>query len=163
MSFWQPLIPGFGGLRYFAGFDIVPAAIMRAQARVSELRDSGAQLPPRLDLTTKGMVAEPLAGAFDLVLVRDTFFHLPLTDILVALGHINASGSRYIGTTTIDINETRNIFILPGEWYALNIRKAPFFFPAPLLSSLEGETGSDFYGSKLFGIWSLPLVMESPR
>lgn len=160
---WQPLIPGFAKLKYFAGFDIVPSAVERARERVEALRKSGALLPESVDLADRDMVAEPLAIAVDLVIVRDTFFHLPLTDILVALGHINASGSRFLGTTTIEIDATRNAFILPGEWYALNIRKPPFLFPAPLASTLEGEPGSDLYGSKLFGIWPLPLVMQSPE
>ena len=157
---WQPLIPGFGDLELFAGFDIVPGAVERARMRIADLRAAGAQLPRRVELETMDLVTDRLSGAFDLVIVRDTLFHLPPTDALVALEHISASGSRFLGTTTIDIETIRNSFILPGEWYALNLRKPPFLFPAPLNSTIEGEPGADYFGSKMFGVWPLPLMMD---
>ena len=158
---WQPLIPGFGDLELFVGFDIVPAAVERARARIEKLRSSSTRLPRQIKLEVTDFVSERLFGSFDLVIVRDTFFHLPPTDALIALEHISASGSRFLGTTTIAIESIRNSFILPGEWYPLNLQKPPFSFPSPLNSTVEGFPGADYFGSKLFAIWPLPLVMQS--
>jgi hypothetical protein len=145
---WQPLIPGFDGLKLYAGFDIVASAIANASAR---LRGSHVQLAVR------DAVAEALPRAYDLVLARDVLFHLPALDALTALELINESGSRYLATTTIDDPGLRNVFIEPGSWYPINLRMAPFYFSAPLLETLEGRPGDDYYGKKKIGIWRLPV------
>jgi hypothetical protein len=115
---WQPLIPGFNELGQFAGYDIVPRAIAAAKQRVQDVM--GGPLEPRFSLEVRDMVREALPRPFDLVIVRDTLFHLPITDALMALSLINASGSKYIGTTTLDSDSVHNMFITPGEWYPLS-------------------------------------------
>lgn len=159
---WQPHIPGFAGLASFSGFDIVPAAIATARGNLTALAAQGMALPGEVVLEVRDMVAEPLPRAYDLVIVRDTFFHLPVTDALAALSHIVASGSRLLATTTIDSDALRNTFILPGEWYPLNLRKPPFLFPAPLAEVLEGLPGADYYGTKKFVVYRLPLESSAP-
>jgi hypothetical protein len=155
---WQPHIPGFTGLASFSGFDIVPAAIAAARANLSALSGGGGSaLPGELVLEVRDMVTEPLPRAYDLVIVRDTFFHLPVTDTLAALSRIAASGSRLLATTTIDSDALRNTFILPGEWYPLNLRKPPFLFPEPLAEVLEGLPGTDYWGTKKLAVYRLPL------
>jgi hypothetical protein len=155
---WQPLIPGFAELHSFAGFDIVPAAIAVARANMSYLAAQGVALPA-VTLEVMDMTSETLPRAYDLVIVRDTFFHLPITDTLAALTHIASSGSRFLGTTTIDLDKLRNAFIFPGEWYPLNLRKPPFFFPPPIAEVLEGLPGTDYWGTKKFSVWRLPLEL----
>lgn len=159
---WQPHIPGFSGLHLFSGFDIVPAAIEAARANMSSLAAQGVALPKELTLEVMDMASGLLPRAYDLVIVRDTFFHLPITDTLAALAHISSSGSRYLGTTTIDVDALRNAFIFPGEWYPLNLRKPPFLLPAPLVETKEGLPGTDYYGAKKFAVWSLPLDSPPP-
>jgi hypothetical protein len=151
---WQPLIPGFSELKLFSGFDIVPGAIQLAKDRVSKLQS------PTIELAVMDMTSESLSRAFDLVIVRDTFFHLPLTDVMSALSLIEASGSQYLGTTTIDDPKLRNTFILSGEWYPMNLYMPPFLFPEPILWVVEGIPGVDYYGKKKFGIWKLPLELK---
>lgn len=146
---WQPHIPGFESLEQFTGYDIVPDAISAARQRLS-----GAS---NVELAVRDMVNDVLDRSFDLVIVRDTFFHLPITDALVAIAHINDSGSKYLGTTTIDDDAVKNAFVSPGEWYPLNVRKMPFMFPPALDMAQEGFAGTDYYGSKKFGIWKLPI------
>ena len=154
---WQPLIPGFAELQSFAGFDIVPTAIAVARANLSYLAAQGVALPNEVTLDVMDMASEPLPRAYDLVIVRDTLFHMPFTDALAALTHIANSGSRFLGTTTIDLDKLRNTFILPGEWYPLNLRMPPFLFPPPLTEVLEGLPGTDYWGTKKFAVWRLPL------
>jgi len=154
---WQPHIPGFAGLDVFFGSDIVPAAIESAKANISLLAAQGTPLPKQLSLQVMDMVAQSLPQAFDLVIVRDTFFHLPITDALSALSHISASGSRFLGSTTLDDDALRNAFIMPGEWYPVNLRKPPFLFPPPLAEVLDGLPGTDYWGVKKFAVWRLPL------
>jgi len=146
---WQRSIPGFKDLERFAGYDIVPEAIGVARVRTKDLTN--------VELGVRDMVRDPLPRAFDLVIVRDTLFHLPITDALQVLALINASGSKYLGTTYIDDDTVNNVFIAPGEWYPINLRKMPFLFPAPISWTLEGEPGVDMFGKKKFGIWKLPI------
>lgn len=109
------------------------------------------------------MTSESFSRAFDLVIVRDTFFHLPLTDVMSALSLIEASGSQYLGTTTIDDPKLRNTFILSGEWYPMNLYMPPFLFPEPISWVVEGISGVDYYGKKKFGIWKLPLELRGAK
>ncbi len=156
---WQPHIPGFADLELFAGYDIVPDAIEHARERLGV----GVGRNPHVKLEVLDMVTGRLPRAFDLVLVRDTLFHLPILEALQVLEMINDSGSRFLGTTTIDSPKVRNAFIEAGEWYPLNIKKPPFSFPEPLAAVVEGYKGVDFYGSKKLGVWKLPVRPEEGK
>ena len=95
--------------------------------------------------------------AVDLVLLRDTLMHLPLTDALHVLERIDASGSRWLATTTFDTGAD-NAFIAPGSWYPVNLLRAPFLLAPPLSSVLEGHPGVDRYGEKRLALWRLPIL-----
>jgi len=146
---WQRAIPGFQDLKLYAGFDIVPSAIEVSRNRTKGMKN--------VELAVRDMVSQPLSRAYDLVMVRDTLFHLPLTDALQAITNINNSGSKYLGTTYVDDPKMKNVFIAPGQWYPINLRKLPFLFPAPLASVDEGQPGEALFGQKKFAIWKLPI------
>lgn len=162
---WQPLIPGWTGLESFAGYDIVPDVVERARTRAEAAR--GAASTPALHFAVADLVAssphdDPLP-AVDLVLLRDTLMHVPPTDALHALERIDASGSSWLATTTFDTGDhASNVFILPGSWYAINLRQAPFLLGPPVASVLEGKPGVDRYGQKRLALWRLPVLGRSP-
>jgi len=150
---WQRAIPGFEDLKLYAGFDIVPHAIEVSRNRTKGMKN--------VELAVRDMVNQPLSRPYDLVMVRDTLFHLPLTDALQVIANINNSGSKYFGTTYVDDPKIKNVFIAPGDWYAINLRMLPFLFPAPLAAVEEGQPGNAFYGKKKFAIWKLPIEPHS--
>jgi hypothetical protein len=147
---WQHMIDGFDGLTEFAGFDIVAETVERNRQRF-------AQLAPRVRFEERDMVRKPLSRAFDLVLVRDTLFHLPLSDVMTVLSSIEDSGSKYLATTYFTGMKGSNCFIEPGSWYAVDLLAPPFLLPPPIDETLEGVPGTDYYGSKRLGLWELPL------
>lgn len=158
---WQTLIPGWGSLDEFSGYDIVPAVVQRAKARALAAR--GALERPQLHFAVSDMVSstEPLP-AFDLVLLRDTLMHVSLTDALHVLERIDASGSKWLATTTFDTGDlASNVFILPGSWYAVNLLQPPFLLGPPVSSVLEGKPGVDRYGEKRLALWRLPILASA--
>lgn len=182
---WQPLIPGWGGLQAFSGYDIVPEVVNRARVRAMEavgfdMVDQGGSLRsvhgavrgvrrrsvegrhgPALSFAVADLASavEPL-GKFDLVLVRDTLMHLPLTDALRTLERIDASGSKWLVTTTFDTGEQnrRNEFIAPGDWQPINLEIPPFEIGQPESWVNEGTPGVDFFGIKRLALWRLPVL-----
>ena len=67
---WQGHITGIGNVDYF-GVDIVPQMIADNQRRLGGRR---------MRFAVKDVVKDDLGGPYDLVLCRDTLFHLPLWD-----------------------------------------------------------------------------------
>lgn len=161
---WQTHIPGWDKLDRFSGYDIVGSVVERARARAVAAR--GDASTPVLQFGVADMVAanEPLP-AHDLVLLRDTLMHVPPTDALHALERIDASGSTWLATTTFDDPDGGgggNVFILPGSWYAVNLRQPPFILGPPISSVLEGRPGVDRYGQKRLAVWKLPVLRAPP-
>lgn len=173
---WQTQIPGWRDLRAFSGYDIVPEVVNRARARareaVGEAADGSHLLHGAIQMrrrapSARGPVlsfavadiahdSEPL-GKFDLLLLRDTLMHLPLTDALRALERIDESGSRWLATTTFD-TATPNAFIQPGAWYPINLELPPFELGPPHAWVAEGIPGVEFYGVKKLALWRLPAL-----
>ena len=119
----------------------------------------GMGLGPALRFAVDDLVNGPPLPAYDVVMVRDTLMHLSLTDALAALERIDASGSRYLITTTFDTGEHQsNTFIRPGSWYPINLQQLPFELGEPLSSVKEGLPGVDYYGKKTLALWQLPVV-----
>jgi hypothetical protein len=103
----------------------------------------------RLDLVEDSL---PLS---DLVLCRDCLVHLSFGHINRAIENIRQSGSRWLLTTTFpDLYENRDIE--DGDWRALNLQAAPFFFPEPAVLIDEGCTEADGeYADKSLALWSI--------
>ena len=99
--------------------------------------------------------------AVDLILCRDGLVHLSFADIRHALNNICRSGSKYLLTTTFPDRES-NEDIRTGDWRVLNLQIAPFNFPPPLATILEGctENGNAFR-DKTLALWRISEVVNA--
>ncbi len=134
----------------YTGADIVGELVARNRA----LYLSTARRFAHLDLTCDAL---PRA---DVVLCRDCLVHLSFENIQRALANIRRSGSTYLLTTTFTSHET-NLDIEDCDWRLLNLECAPFQFPKPVATIVEGCTeGDGAYADKSLGLWrvaDLPL------
>lgn len=128
----------------YVGADIVPAII--------EANSTRHGIAGRIDFRCLDLVADRLPSV-DLVLCRDCLVHLSFENIHRAIANVKRSGARWLLTTTFPgIDENRNVD--DGDWRALNLRCAPFFFPEPAATIIEGctEAGGD-YSDKSLALW----------
>jgi hypothetical protein len=91
----------------------------------------------------------------DCIMIRDCLVHLSFAHIEQALGNLKRSRIRYLLTTSfpsVEINED----IQTGYWRPLNLQKAPFFFPEPLvvLNDAGSKAKGTFRDKGLF-LWEL--------
>jgi SAM-dependent methyltransferase len=100
------------------------------------------------------LLTDPLPKV-DLILCRDCLVHFSFDDIFKALRNLCASGSKYLLTTTFPTRQ-ENFPIPTGKWRPLNLERAPFFLPPPVLILNEGcsENGGE-YADKSLGLWKL--------
>jgi hypothetical protein len=75
---------------------------------------------------------DPLPPA-DTVLCRDVIFHLSFRDIWRLVENVRDSGASFLIATT-DNALRLNADIISGDFRQRNLRKAPFYFPTPVLS-----------------------------
>ena len=105
---WQPLTEGIDNVDYL-GLDIVPAIIDANRAKYAGR--------PSLSFAALDFVNAPLPHAADLVLCRDMVQHNTLKDGVRAYANIEASGAKYLVTTSHDVggpNVNVNHNIKPG-------------------------------------------------
>lgn len=97
----------------------------------------------------------------DLIFCRDCLVHLSFEDIICALNNVCNSRSAYILTTTFT-EETTNRNIATGQWRTLNLERAPFNLPKPILTINEGctEYEGDFK-DKALGLWKISDIQKS--
>jgi SAM-dependent methyltransferase len=88
--------------------------------------------------------------AVDLVLCRDCLVHYPSKLILRAVRNLRASGSRLLLTTTFPPLPENRELETPGLFRQINLQKAPFDFPEPMLLIEEGMANG-----KSLGLWRL--------
>ncbi len=105
----------------------VGADIVRAMIRDNEQRHGRADRS-FIVLDIVKTIPQPV----DLILCRDCLFHFPFALALKSLRNFQASGSRYLLTTTFfdGINEP----VKSGFFYRINLQEPPFNFPPPILS-----------------------------
>lgn len=105
-------------------------------------------------------IVETPPPAADLVLMKDVLTHLPLADCVRALNNIRASGARWFAATAIYpriasaprrllLRQRLNREVNALWWRPINLRRAPFYFPAPLFSIPDDEKG------KQLDIWNV--------
>ena len=142
------------GIRYIGG-DIVPEIVARNTALYAAPHGMRSFL--ELDLT-RG----PLPAA-DAVLCRDCLVHLSCENIERALAAIEASGARWLLTTTFTGIE-RNVDIADGDWRPLNFERAPFGFGEPAAAIVEGcDEEGGAYADKTLAVWPVErLRREGP-
>ena len=126
-----------GGIDY-TGCDIVPQLIADNTQRFPQYRFR------LLDLVTG-----PVPAA-DLILCRDCLVHMSLRDAARALRNIIHSGSKYLLTTTFEMEEAHEDIII--GWHRLNLQKPPFSLPKPLRLIDELSTEQT---DKRLGLWDL--------
>ena len=154
---WQIHTPGLEAVEY-VGVDIVPEMIADNARRLS---GSGWG---NMRFETKDVVHEDLGAGYDLVLCRDTLFHLPLWDAVQALRNMQATGATYLVSHYDEDLATNWPDISVGGWHMINLLAGPFKLPEPILSvpeaGNEGDTtAAAHYGhSRRIGLWRFPVL-----
>lgn len=150
---WQPTVDGIDKVQYL-GLDIVPNVIEANTKRYAN-RDN-------LKFAVLDFAANALPFGPDLVLCRDMVQHNTLLAGTRTYANFEASGAKYLVTTSHfrgSPEQTSNVDITPGDWYAVNLFLPPFNFSAPLYWTREGEHGRDG-ASKFVGVWKLPALSK---
>jgi len=138
------------GVETYIGGDIVPALIQTNGKTFA----GGSR-----SFLTVDIVRGDLPKA-DLLLCRDCFVHLSLTDILTAVSNIRSSGITYLLTTTF-VRRTENRDIPTGAWRPINLEEAPFNFPRAKRYIDEACTeAGGLFSDKNLALW---LVADLPR
>jgi hypothetical protein len=122
----------------YTGADIVPQLIADNAQRFPQHRFRV------LDLVTEKV------PAVDLILCRDCLVHMSLRDAERALRNIIDSGSKYLLTTTFEMEEAHTDIII--GWHRLNLQRPPFSMPKPL--RLIDEQSNE-QADKRLGLWDL--------
>jgi hypothetical protein len=131
----------------YIGGDVAPSLISHLQSKFKskEFRV--------IDITTDTL------PKVDLIFCRDLFVHLSNRDINRAISNIKLSGSRYLATTSFSDrlkNEDLPIITRGIAWRPLNLEKAPFNFPVPVISIDEKCTeGDGQFADKKLVIWEI--------
>jgi hypothetical protein len=91
----------------------------------------------------------------DVILCRDCLVHLSFANIRHALANMKRSGAMFLLMTDF-LQLESNDDIEDGDWRPLNFQKAPFFFPAPIRSTVEDCTEADgAYADKSLSLWRI--------
>ncbi len=139
----------FGDIQYIGG-DIVNKLVVSNESKFAK---DGIRFAC-LDLTRSRL---PVADA---VFCRDCLVHLNFKQCSAAIENIRRSGAEFFLTTTF-VNRDSNIELKNDIWRALNLCKAPFYFPKPLLYINENCTERDGrWNDKCIGVWK---VKELPQ
>jgi hypothetical protein len=97
----------------------------------------------------------------DLVLCRDCLVHLSFREAKRVLRNFNASGARYLLTTTFTATTTNTDLREGFVWRPLNLERPPFDFPEPLaLIDEQCTEGDGGWRDKHLGLWrfrNLPI------
>jgi hypothetical protein len=134
----------------YTGADIVPELIDDLKVR---FKDSGREF------ICVDSSKDPIVLEYDAIFCRDLLVHLSTSDIKSVLSNFKASKSTFLITT--HFSNDRKYRSLPSVsigigWRAINFRKAPFNFPAPLLELNEGCTeGNGDFRDKSLAVWKL--------
>ncbi|KAL3695773.1 hypothetical protein R1sor_009849 [Riccia sorocarpa] len=148
---WQPLIPGFGSIKY-TGFDIVPPLIDRNRVT---FKDRPNMTFVRVDFTNTPV--EDMVHP-DLIVCRDAIQHNTLKDGLRGLINLENTGAKYIITNWHSPSRpNRNIKF--GGYYPIDIFTPPFNFSHPEMFISEGVGGVN-PGGKFAGLWKLPALLK---
>jgi hypothetical protein len=123
----------------YLGLDVVPGIIEEMEALYGRRRG---HFFAQRDLTQDDL---PRADA---ILCRDVMTHLSNDQVKDALARIKASGARYLFATSYGTEQNRDIS--GGDWRPLDLTKAPFDLPKPMLHIDERLDGS-----KLLGVWPI--------
>jgi hypothetical protein len=128
----------------YIGADIVPALIEANHAAHAGRGRSFVCL----DLTTDALPAT------DAILCRDCLVHLDLATMARVIGNLQASGSRYLLTTSHRLQQDYDDK-LTGKHRLLNLERPPFNWPAPIDLIVENLPPSGRDTGKILGVWRI--------
>lgn len=132
----------------YTGVDVVAPLIQQCQQTFGS---------PMRQFMCRNILTDPLPRA-DAILSRDCLSHLSNEHVFAALRNFRVSGSTYLLATTYP-SRPRNWDIVTGSWRPINLRLAPFVFPAPIASLVEGSTEYDGdFADKSLAVWRLDLL-----
>jgi hypothetical protein len=136
------------------GADIVPSLIERLQARAASGEIKGEY--HLADITRDSLPRS------DAILCRDCLVHLSFANIERAVANFRASGAKWLIATTFPEWQT-NADCEDGDWRALNLERAPFFWGSPveLLNENCLEAGGG-WRDKSLGVWRLAEMDYPP-
>jgi len=129
----------------YTGVDVVEQLISENQRLYGDSRHRFL----RRDITCDALPAA------DLVLCRDALVHFSFADIDAALANFKRGGSRYLlATSFLDLQQNEDI--RTGGWRPLNLERAPFDFPPPIVAIDDVPAGAEGVGkSKRLCLWNL--------
>ena len=94
----------------------------------------------------------------DVIICRDCLMHLSNEDSLQVLRNFKQSGSKYLLITT-NPNNPANMSIESGKFRHLNMMKAPFNLPVPvMLLNEEFKAYGGMFNDKSLGLWKLDTL-----
>lgn len=128
-------------LDHYIGVDIVPSVI-----------EANRILLPTHEFRCLDAVVDDLPDA-DTVLCREVLFHLSFDDIKALIANLNRKERRWLIATT-DVATDFNADIATGDFRLLNLRRAPFRFPDPVMSI---EDDGLMPGRRL-SVWSIQAL-----
>jgi hypothetical protein len=134
--------------------DIVPEL---AESNVAQFAKSHSEVR----FLAGNLLSSPLPSA-DLVFCRDCLDHLPLELAQVALSRMGGGPFSYAALTTFTGGHHGNPETSTGGWRPLNLEKAAFLFPEPLILVNEDcwKCGGA-YRDKSIGIWPTEALAEA--
>ncbi len=97
---------------------------------------------------------EPLPSG-DTALCREVLFHLSFADIRRLLNNCKAAKIQYLIATT-DNDVWFNADIRSGDFRPLNLLKAPFRFPPPIVNITDDSVSHD----RALGVWNIEELPE---
>ncbi|MGO6755255.1 glycosyltransferase [Rhizobium ruizarguesonis] len=131
------------GVERYIGVDIVDALIEKNRTLFAK---DGVEFAS-VDLSKDKL------PSVDLIFSRDCLVHLSYADALKILRNFKASDAVYLLTTTFT-DRNSNEDLGDGFWRPLNLRLAPFNFPAPLeLVNEKCTEGGDAFADKSIALW----------
>jgi len=129
----------------YIGVDIVPSVIEQNRKTFAS---------PQRDFRVLDFVVEVPPKA-DTVLCREVLFHLSFEDGLAGLRNALATDCRHLLLTS-DRGTAFNADIQSGDFRSLNLEKAPFKLPKPLIEIEDGAVSE----GRFLGVWDAAEVRK---
>jgi len=119
----------------FTGYDIVPGNVEGHQKKFNAK-------PWKFEV--HDIVADPIAGNYDIILSRHTLQHLKTGDIEKVIANFVQSGSKFLLTTNFPTTRKNNELSEETQYRyrPVNLLLDPYFLPPPMCTSLDIKDGN---------------------
>jgi len=141
---WMPNVLKMSGIKEYRGYDIVP-----------QLIEDNKKNFPGIHFEQKDIVIDGQFGKADILFCRDCLVHLSYASAKKVIQNFFYSDIKYFMATTFTNDDRANADFEDGtNWVPMNLMKAPFFLPEPLVIINEGYTGNDGdFADKSLAVW----------